>query len=371
MITIIEHTINMKRLNNSKNLYLLFIPLIIILIGSFFIMFQTKFISVIYSKHLFKQVLWVILGFFIIYIISKIKFRSILNYSFYLYILTIIFLILVLFLGKEVNGAKAWFNLGFFNLQPSEIAKIGILLYLVKINDDFTQKKLTEISYLFKSLLVVLIPSFLVFLEPDTGAIIMYFALLLGVLLFSGIKKRWFIIGFMFLSIAIVSFIYLYFEKLDFLIDLVGTGLIYRIERILSFKNGNSMQLNNALITIGNAGLLGHGILKDILYVPEFPTDFAFTLGVSIWGFLGTIIILFSYFLINLFFIKKLFKVRNKTSKTFISAFLVMFIWQQIENIGMNLGLLPIMGIPLPFLSYGGSNLITYFIFLGIIFILN
>ena len=360
----------MKKLWQKENI-LLFIPLLVIIIGSFLIMYQTRFISSIYQNHLFKQILWILIGLGIIFLLQKVKIRFILNNSFYFYLLTIILLILVLFFGKEINGAKAWFNLRFFNLQPSEIAKVGILLYLSKIGEDFHNHHLSELTYLFKSLLIVLIPSFLVFLEPDTGAIIMYFALLLGVLLFSGIKKRWFIIGFILLSTIIVSFIYLYFAKQDFLIDLIGTGLIYRIERILSFKNGSSMQLNNALITIGNAGLLGHGILKDILYVPEFPTDFAFTLGVSIWGFLGTILILFSYFLINLFFIKKLFKVKEKISKTFISAFLVMFIWQQIENIGMNLGLLPIMGIPLPFLSYGGSNLITYFIFLGIILILN
>lgn len=106
-----------------------------------------------------------------------------------------------------------------------------------------------------------------------------------------------------------------------------------------------------------------------MLYVPEFPTDFVFTLNTAIFGFLGDVIVLFCFLVLNIFFINKIFQEKNYSTKLFINGFLFMFIYQQVQNILMNLGLFPIMGIPLPFLSYGGSNMIIYFIFIG--FILN
>jgi rod shape determining protein RodA len=126
------------------------------------------------------------------------------------------------------------------------------------------------------------------------------------------------------------------------------------------------MQLNNALISIGNAGIFGGGLQSDLLYVPEFPTDFAFTLSITIFGFIGAVILLLSYLTIDFYLIKKLFGVNNFLYKSFINSFLFIFLFQQFQNILMNIGLLPIMGIPLPFLSYGGSNMIVYFIMLGI-----
>ena len=111
----------------------------------------------------------------------------------------------------------------------------------------------------------------------------------------------------------------------------------------------------------------GHGLQKNILYVPEYPTDFAFTLFLSSFGFLGGILLILCYFLLNLYMIQSLFKTKSLEYKCFIHGFFFLFLFQQIQNIFMNLGLLPIMGIPLPFLSYGGSNMIVSFLFLGII----
>lgn len=354
----------MKNLLKRKNL-LLFIPLTIIMLSSFLCMEQAKFISSIYNDHLLKQIIWFLLGFIILILLQKVKIKWLINKSFYLYLGTIILLILVLILGKEINGAKAWFNLGFFNFQPSELGKVALLLYLTKISFDFKEGYLTEFCYLTKSLLVVLIPSVLIFFEPDTGAIILYLWIYLGVLLFSGIRKRWFIFFIILFLTLIGIFIYLYIWNQELLIKLIGTSFFYRMDRLINFKDGRGLQLNNALITLGNSSWLGNGIKKDILYVPEFPTDFVFTLGTSIWGFIGSLVILGSYLLINIFLINKVIK--NKNYNLLINGFLAMFLFEQVQNIGMNLGLLPIMGIPLPFLSYGGSNLIVSFILLGII----
>lgn len=339
------------------------------MIASFFCMYQAKFIKDIYQSHLTKQILWFVVGMLLILLFQKLKIKFFFHYSFYLYLFGLLLLFLVLFFGKEVNGAKAWFHFKIFNFQPSEFMKIALLLYLSKITTDFKLGKRKEFYYIVQCAFVVLIPSLLVFLEPDTGAIIMYLFILLSVLVLSGIKKRWFIIAFLFAIIVGGSFIYLYIFKQDLLIDLIGTSFFYRMDRLINFKDGSGMQLNNALATIGNAGIFGHGIQQELLYVPEFPTDFVFTLSISIFGFVGGFILILCYFTLTCFFVNKLFSVKQLEYKLFLHGFIYIFLYQQIQNIFMNLGLMPIMGIPLPFLSYGGSNMIVYFIFLG--FILN
>lgn len=354
----------MKKIINRENL-LLFIPLTILITFSLFGMYQSKFIKSVYNLHLYKQILWFCIGIVIIFILKKIKISFLFRYSFQIYLVSNILLLLVLFFGRNINGSKAWFYFKFFNFQPSEFMKYSLLLYLC--NEAYlTEKPIkNEFMYIFKMFIITLIPSILVFLEPDTGAILIYFLLLFSVLMLSDIKKRWFAIAFLTLGIFITLFFYLYFLKQDLFIKFFGTSFFYRIDRIINFKNGEGLQLNYALTTIGNSGLLGHGIQNDLLYVPEFPTDFIFTLIISIFGFIGASQVIISYALIDIFLINNLFKINNQIAKLFINGFIFMFIFQQIQNILMNIGLLPIMGIPLPFLSYGGSNLLIYFMFLG------
>ena len=330
-------------------------------------MYQANYIKDIYSTHLYKQILWYLIGFFLIIFIKKIKIQVLFENSFILYLISILLLILVLFLGKEINGARAWFDLKFFNFQPSEFVKITLLLYLIQVANKFHNKKINEFQFLTSSILATFIPSLLVFLEPDTGAIIIYLLILFSILFLSGIRKRWFVICFGLISLLLILFFYFYFYNQDVLINLIGTSFFYRVDRLINFQNGSGMQLNNALATIGNANFWGYGIQKSILYVPEFPTDFVFTLNISIFGFVGGITTLICYLTLNYFFINTIFTINKYPYKLFIHGFLFVFIYQQIQNIFMNLGLLPIIGIPLPFLSYGGSNMIIYFIFLGII----
>ncbi len=356
----------MKRIFNKDNL-LLFLPILILMIISFFCMYQSRFIKSIYSHHLAKQVLWYFLGFLLLIFLQKIKIRVLFNSSFILYVIGNILLIFVLFLGKEINGARAWFTLKIFNFQPSEFMKIALLLFLIHLSFYFHHQKISEIQYILFSVLATCLPSLLVFLEPDTGAIIIYFLLLFSVLLFSGIKKRWFVLAFSLLGIFMLLFFYCYFFKQDLLIQFMGTSFFYRVDRLINFHTGSGMQLNNALATIGHAGFLGRGIQKNLLYVPEFPTDFVFTLAISIFGFCGALIILLCFLGINIFLIKKIFLVHSYSYQLFIHGFFWIFVYQQLQNILMNIGLFPIMGIPLPFVSYGGSNMFIYFLFLGII----
>lgn len=359
----------MKKIINKKNL-LFFIPLILIMIISFFTMYKAKYVLSIYNNHLLKQVIWYVIGFSVLFFFKKIK--PLFKYSFILYLFNIFLLILVLFFGKEVNGSRAWFDFKFFSFQPSELMKLTYSLYLANILSKYKHvnyKK--EFIFLLKILIIFLIPSILIFLEPDTGAIIFLLIITIFMIYFSKVKKIWFLCIFLLMAIIISSFFYLYYFNQDLLINLIGTSFFYRMDRIINFGPNNNMQLENSLISIATGNMFGTSIRDVSIYIPESATDFAFALSTNTFGFIGSIILLICYFVMDIYFLIIINTNRNKTTKIFTSGFIGMFIFNQIQNISMNIGLLPIMGIPLPFLSYGGSTILVYFLFITIIFYLD
>ncbi len=350
----------------KKENFYLYIPLLIIMIISLFIMYHASFISSLYEKLLLKQSIFFSIGIFLLLIKDKIKTKWLFDYSFFIYLGNIILLIAVLFLGSTTKGAKAWFNLGFFSFQPSELMKLSLCLYLTHLTEkqNFKNKK-QEFLYLLKVILIILIPSILVFLEPDTGAIIFYLLIALAITFTSPISKKWFIFLGIILITGISLFVYAYLYHQELLIQLIGTSFFYRVERILNFQEG--LQIDNALTSIGSAPLFLWNLTSTRIYIPEAPTDFAFALLTNTFGIFGNIIILICYFFIDIHLFQIWKNKRKSIESIFISGFLLMFLENQFQNIFMNLGLIPIMGIPLPFLSYGGSTIIVYFIFLLII----
>ena len=347
---------------------LLFIPLLILNIISLFNMLNAKLINYSYDKAFSKQLLWFILGYLIILILKKFKIKILFKYSLFLYIFSCLLLVLVLIFGNEINGAKCWFNIFGFTFQPSELVKLTLILQLINILEKTKIKTLKdELLLIIKLFILTLIPSILVFLEPDTGAIINYLIILIMVLFSTKLNKWWYISFMALSSFFIILFFIMYFFFQDFLINLIGTSLFYRMDRLINFANGTSYQLENALITIGAASFLGTGLNKILLYIPEAPTDFFLAFSIGNYGIFSALLITLCYFIINLFLLFKAKKLNNKYFQVFIYSYLCMFIFHQIYNIFMNIGLLPIMGIPLPFLSYGGTNILINYLFLGII----
>ena len=350
-----------------KNL-LLFIPLLILNIISLFNMLNAKLISPVYQNAFYKQLIWFILGYFIIFIIQKINLKKIFKYAPYIYIFSIFLLLLVLFVGDNVNGAKCWINIFGFSFQPSEIAKLSLAIYLVEIATKAKLKNtLDEFKLLLRLVLITLIPSILVFLEPDTGAIINFLIILLVVIMALKLNKWWYISFFSFATFSLATFFILYFFYQDFLIKTIGTSFFYRMDRLINFASGNSYQLENALITIGSSSFWGVGLNKILLYIPEAPTDFFLAFSIGNYGLISAIIICISFIIIDIYLIHITNNSKSAKIKIFSYSYLSIFIFHQIYNISMNLGLLPIMGIPLPFLSYGGTNTLINYLFLGII----
>ena len=320
-----------------------------------------------------KQVIWYGVGLLLVFIIFKVKNEYLYRNAWFFYILCNLLLLCLLLFAPAINNSKCWFiipKIGSF--QPSEFTKISLMLVLgTMINNfrlDYEEPSIKEeFMFLLKTFIVVLIPSILTFLEPDTGVVIIYFIIYISMLFASGIRLRWFIIlgGIILLAIGLVLGCYFTSEKL--FVSIFGNNLYYRFERVFNWKSGSGLQLENALSAIGSAGVFGHGYNKTPIYFPESGTDFIFAVFASNLGLLGC----FLFLLLLLLFDGKLFFIAIKkiplTDKFVLAGIIGMLIFQQIQNIGMTIGLLPITGITLPFISYGGSSLLSYMILIGII----
>lgn len=356
----------MKKIINH-NLFL-FIPLLILNMISLFNMINAKYINSVYNNAFSKQLIWFILGYITIFLLQKFKMKKIFKYSKYLYIFSVFLLVLVLIIGNDINGAKCWLNIFGLTFQPSEIMKLILPIYLIEFFNNSKIKNLKdEFILIIKLFIITLIPSILVFLEPDTGAIINYLIILLVILFYIKLNRWWYISFFTISIFLIISFFVFYFLFQEFLIDLIGTSLFYRMDRLINFANGSSYQLENALITIGASSFFGVGFNKILLYIPEAPTDFFFAFSIGNYGIFSAILIIVSFLIIDLYLVYKTKILKNKNYKMFLTSYLGIFLFHQIYNISMNVGLLPIMGIPLPFLSYGGTNTLINYLFLGII----
>ncbi len=320
-----------------------------------------------------KQTIWYLVGIIIVIGIVKLENKNIYKYGVIIYITGNLLLLFLLFFAAPINGSKCWFTIPKIgSFQPSEFMKISLMLLLSIIIEKHHIKHKSptlkdDFVLLTKTFLVTLIPSILTFLEPDTGAVIMYFIIYFAMIITSNIRLRWFVIlGILTLGL-IGSTTYIYYFKSKTFINLFGTKMFYRIDRIFEWKNGTGMQLENAIAGIGSSGLFGYGFNKTPIYFPESSTDFIFAVYSSNFGFILTIFLIFLIAYFDIYIIKLAQKNTNLKNKYILIGISSCLIFQHIQNIGMTLGILPITGITLPFISYGGSSLLSYMIMLGII----
>lgn len=321
-----------------------------------------------------KQIFWYICGFVIAFSIMFIGNDFFYKNAYILYGVGIVALILVLIFGKDINGIKSWFELpGIGTIQPSEFMKIFLILVYGRIiydYNEYTSNKtfMTEFLLLVKIGLFFIPPAILTYLQPDTGILIIYLVITIVMLFTSGIRIRWFFILGGIIAAALTIILCIFFFNKDLFINIFSSSLFYRIDRLLDWSNTSGMQLNNSLYAIGNAGLFGNGFNSNIVYFPEGQTDFIFATYSANFGLLGAIFLIMILLFFNIRLINTATKTNNLMSKYIIAGILGMLIYQQVQNIGMTIGLLPITGITLPFISYGGSSLLSYMLMIGIIF---
>ncbi len=320
-----------------------------------------------------KQCFWYAIGFILVILLVRFKNENLYRYTWFLYVIGNILLVGLLVFGKPINNSKCWYIIpGIGSIQPSEFMKLFIMLALADLIHRFRSKYnnptlMEEFTFILKSLVVIMIPSILTFMQPDTGAVIIYLVIYVFMLFSSGIRIRWFFLAVLMVLLLGGSFLYIYFFKEDLFIRIFGNSIYYRIERVFNWKNGSGLQLENALVAIGSAGLFGHGFRRTPIYFPESSTDFIFAVFTSNFGFLGCVVLIMiiAYFDFNIIRLSK--KRTIDTNKYILAGIIGMLLFQQIQNIGMTIGIVPITGITLPFISYGGSSLLSYMIIVGIL----
>ncbi|MFN4226572.1 MAG: rod shape-determining protein RodA [Candidatus Ratteibacteria bacterium] len=329
---------------------IIFLSYILIFIGLIILFSASKGVILTREGFFIKQIMWVILGTIFVKVFKNSDYRNLEKISYFFYFLTIILLSIVLIKGE--GRASRWIGLGWFYFQPSEFAKLVIILTL---SSYLSKRDIKNFYVLFVSFLIVAIPFFLVFKQPNLGTAIVFMFIFIGITYIAGITRK------QLLTILLIT--------------IFSSPLIWAImkdyqrERILTFINpmrdplGKGYNLLQSKITIGSGGLIGKGFMKGtqtkLAFLPEYHTDFIFCVLAEEFGFIGVIIfvLIYYYFLIKIYEIICLSK--NMFGKLISTGIFVMFSAHFIINLGMTLGIFPIVGIPLPFVSYGGSCLIV------------
>jgi len=360
----------------TRRVYLrILIPVFILSIVSVFTIYSAlTYTSSSLGNLALKQAVWYVLGWVLVFILVKLKNEYLYRHTWILYILGNVLLLLLFFFGTPINNSKCWFTIpGIGSIQPSEFMKIFLMLSLATLIHNFrsdyenpTYKE--EFLFLLKSVVIVLIPSVLTFLQPDTGAVFIYLVIYVSMMFISGVRFRWFVGAFLLFMAIVGAFLYLYFQKENTFIAIFGSSIYYRLERVFNWSQGSGLQLENAMAAIGSAGLFGHGYNQTPIYFPESSTDFIFAVFACNFGLIGVLFLISVIFYLDLQIVLLVRKKIEDTNKYIIAGILGMLVFQQIQNIGMTVGLLPITGITLPFISYGGSSLLSYMLLVGILF---
>ncbi len=354
--------------------FLLFSVIVLYLVSITAIKSAEAYLSPSLGDLVLKQSIWYLVGFLLILLIVKLDNKFFYKYAWVIYIINNLLLLGLLFLAPEINGSKCWYVIsGIGSFQPSEFMKISLILVYSKILSDFNRKrKITlkrELILLGKIFIVLLIPSILTFLEPDTGSVIIYLVITFAMLFVSKIRLRWFLVGGGLLVSCLALFLGLYFFYDELFISIFGSSFFYRMDRLISWKTGSGMQLENSLVAIATSSITGHGFNRTPLYFPESGTDFIFSVFASNFGLLGSIVLIIFFTVLNIYILNITNERINNRDRFLIVGIIGIIFFQQLQNISMTIGLLPITGITLPFISYGGSSLLSYMILIA--FVLN
>ncbi len=310
-----------------------------------------------------KQIIFAAIGIAAMFLMSFFDYRFLKNYTAILYLFGVFLLGIVLFIGNATRGMAGWIDLGFFNLQPAELMKIILIIVLAKYFSFFSGK-LFEFKRVIISGVCVGIPVILTLLQPDLGSAAIMVFIWLGMLIAAGIKTNH-LIAILLIGILIFAGSYLFFLK------------DYQKDRLITFLSpqsdplGSGYNVIQATIAVGSGGLwgkgLGHGSQSQLNFLPEKHTDFIFAVLAEEMGFVGVIFLLVLFATLIFKLINISLRVQDNFGKMLAAGTVVLLFSHIVINIGMNMGVMPVTGIPLPFISYGGSFLISLLIMLGII----
>ena len=315
------------------------------------------------SPLLLKQLFWVLTGFLAYGICALVPLRTFEDTSYLLYGLGVALLVVVLVLGDVTKGSRRWIELGFFNFQPSEVMKLFVVLALAKCLELRDPEERLGVRGLLAPLALALAPVALVMLEPDLGTAVSILFISGSMVLFFGVRKK--------LLVTLIAF---------------GLGLMpigwlalkdYQRSRILTFIDpardplGSGYHILQSKIAVGSGGWFGKGYFQGtqskLQFLPEKHTDFIFSVFAEEWGFLGAIVLLVAYGMLLYYGLSIARSTKSSFSSLLAVGIIMGLFFQVLINVGMVMGLMPVVGIPLPLMSYGGTSMIMTLASLGIL----
>ncbi len=311
-----------------------------------------------------QQLIWVVIACAIVYSILKIDYSVLLNYSKIFYWFSIFLLFCTLIFGREVNGSKNWIYIGSLGIQPSEFAKIALIMVLAKKINDF-EGNINNIKNFFTLAFYAVVPVLFLVRQPDMGMTMVCFFMVLGIVFISKLDLK-IIVGGLVALIVLISLVW-------------NSGLIkdYQKERFVSFlspdtnQQTSNYQFLQSQMAIGSGGLLGRGFLQGTQVrsgsIPEVQTDFIFAVVGEEWGLAGASVLLLMYYILLLRFIKTARESKDIAGTVICTGVVSYYLFSIMQNIGMTIGLMPITGITLPLMSYGGSSLLSNYIGIGLV----
>lgn len=334
---------------------------------------------------LIRQVIWYILGFIVLGFLIHIGVDRLFSMAtvFYWILMVLLFLLVLDFVVNvpfiaPVNGSRAWIQIpGVGTIQPSEFMKIILIIRaseIIYLHQQYQIKMsfISDIVLFAKIGKILALPLFLIVLQPDTGIPIVIVVSLIAMLAMSSIKPHWIVFGSVFAFLVVFGFLYIFETNPQLLADIMGGS--YRLNRIHGWLHPEryiltwGAQLYTALLAIGSAGLQGLGAATVAISFPEPQNDFIFAVIAKNYGLIGVGITMFFSLMFNLKILLIALKHDSLKEKYMVAGLLGMLFFQQIQNMGMVVGILPITGITLPLISAGGSSLISYMIPLAVLF---
>ena len=329
-----------------------------------------------------RQIIYYILGAIMAFLIMIVSPKKIKHNTYLLYFIFCILLIGLLILPETaitpvINGAKSWYSFGPISIQPSEFMKIILILALAKTvsrHNQFTFNKSfqSDLMLFLKIIGVSIFPMLLILLQNDLGTTLVICAVIAGVMMVSGIT--WRILAPIFIAAIVggASIILAIIFKPTLIENLLGIKM-YQMGRINSwldpytYSSGDGYHLTESLKAIGSGQLIGKGYNHGEVYIPENHTDFIFSVVGEEMGFIGSVVLILIFLFLVFHLIRLASKINSQYNKVFIIGYVSLIVFHVLQNVGMTVQLLPITGIPLPFISYGGSSLWSLMTGLGVI----
>ena len=310
-----------------------------------------------------KQLVWFCVGLIGMVIALLFNYKIFDRWAHVIYVICITLLICVLFFGKNVGGSRRWLILGPVSIQPSELAKIGVIIILSRYYSMRANTRGFLLRELFSPLLLTIIPFILIVKQPDLGTAMLIVLIAGSMTIFAKIERR--------------SLVYI-LASCTALIPLIWFFLKgYQKQRILTFLTpdrdplGAGYHIIQSKIAIGSGMISGKGFLKGtqnaLSFLPEHHTDFIFSVLAEEWGFVGSLVVIFVFLLLIISSLNVAYKCRDPFGTILSVGITAMISWQVFINIGMVMGLMPVVGIPLPFISYGGSSVVTMMLCIGLL----